>query len=153
MILAQMFGSSALVWDGMDMLPASLGQKLKSKSKSRENVLAVGDSVEVARDAGGALSIVSIGPRRTSLARAGGEGREAQIVAANAEQAVIVTSAAEPPFRPGLGGPWALLAHPGGISPVLCLNKADLVTCEGAERQSADGAIPLPLGAGSAQTR
>lgn len=145
MILAQMFGSSALVWDGTQMLPASLGPKLRSKSKGRSNVLAVGDSVEVERDAEDALSIVSIGPRRTSLARAGGEGQEAQIVAANAEQAVIVTSAAEPPFRPGLVDRWALLAHRGGISPILCLNKADLVTREEAEGMIADAAIPLPF--------
>jgi len=145
MILAQMFGSSALVWDGTDMLPASLGPKLRSKSRNAPNVLAVGDSVEVARDAEGALSIVSIAPRRTYLARAGGEGREPQIVAANAEQAVIVTSAAEPPFRPGLVDRWALLAHRGGISPMLCLNKADLVAREEAEAMIADAAIPLPF--------
>src|SRR5258705_13068446 len=112
MILAQMFGSSALVWDGMDMLPASLGPKLKSKSKSRENVLAVGDSVEGARDAAGALSLVSIGPRRTPLARAGGEGGEAQIVAADAERAGIVSSAGGAPAPPGPRGPRAAPAHP-----------------------------------------
>lgn len=152
MVLAQMFGSSALVWDGTEMLPASLGPKLRSKSKSRSSVLAVGDSVEVERDLEGALSIVSIAPRQTSLARAGGEGRDPQIVAANAEQAVIVSSAAEPPFRPGLVDRWALLAHRGGISPMLCLNKADLVTSEEAARMIADAAIPLPYVLVSAKT-
>ena len=152
MILAQMFGSSALVWDGTEILPASLGPKLRSKSKSRSSVLAVGDSVEVERDLEGALSIVSIAPRQTALARAGVEGRDPQIVAANAEQAVIVSSAAEPPFRPGLVDRWALLAHRGGISPMLCLNKADLVTSEEAARMIADAAIPLPYVLVSAKT-
>jgi len=152
MILAQMFGSSALVWDGSQMVPAALGPKLKSKSRTRSSVLAVGDGVEVERDAEGALSIVSIAPRRTSLERAGGEGREPQVVAANAEQAVIVTSAAEPPFRPGLVDRWALLAHRGGISPMLCLNKMDLATRDEAERMIADAAIPLPYVLVSAKT-
>jgi ribosome biogenesis GTPase len=67
------------------------------------------------------------------------------VVAANAEQAVIVSSAAEPPFRHGLVDRWALLARRGGIDPVLCLNKIDLVTTAEAERMIAEAAIPLPF--------
>jgi len=152
MILAQMFGSSALVWDGTEMLQAALGPKLRSRSGSRLGAPAVGDHVEVGRDAQGTLSVLSIAPRRTSLARAGSGARDRQIVAANAEQAVIVSSAAQPPFRPGLVDRWALLAHRGGLSPVLCLNKADLVSREEAERLIADAAIPLPCVLVSAKT-
>src|SRR6267143_1586228 len=144
MILAQMFGASALVWDGEALLPAALDPKLRKQAGRGSSVLAVGDEVEVQRNGDQGLSIVAVAPRRTHLARAGEGGRDTQVIAANAEQAVIVTSAAEPPFRPGLADRWALLAHRGGISPMLCLNKMDLATRDEAERMIADAAIPLP---------
>jgi len=50
------------------------------------------------------------------------------IIAANATQAVIISSLAEPPFRPGLVDRWGLLARRGGLAPILCLNKVDLGT-------------------------
>jgi ribosome biogenesis GTPase len=151
MILAQMFGSSALVWDGTTFLPAALGPKLRKRQGGGSSVLAVGDEVEIERD-GEALSIVSVAPRRTHLGRAGDGSRDPQVIAANAEQAVIVSSADEPPFRPGLVDRWALLAARGGLRPFLVLNKVDLVTREEAERLIAEAAVPLPYMLGSART-
>ncbi len=152
MILAQMFGSSATVWDGETMHPAALGPKLKKTARHGASVLAVGDEVEVQRDGGQGLSIVSVAPRRTHLARAGDGGRDMQVIAANVEQCVIVSSADEPPFRPGLVDRWALLAFRGGLTPFLILNKVDLVTREAAEGLIADAAIPLSNMLGSAKT-
>ena len=152
MILAQMFGPSATVWDGASLLPASLDPKLKKETRRGTTVLAVGDEVETARDGEGGLSIVSVSQRRTELGRFGGDGRDFQIIAANAERAVIVSSAAEPPFRPGLVDRWALLAHRGGLYPFLVLNKVDLVTQEEAERMIADAAVPLSHMTSSALT-
>src|SRR5262245_17414139 len=149
MILAQMFGPSALVWDGSSLLQASLDPKLK-KGTGRGNVIAVGDEVGIVRNGDGAISIVAVAPRRTHLARS--EGRDLQVIAANAERAVIVSSAAEPPFRPGLVDRWALLAHRGGLEPFLVLNKVDLVTEDEAERMIADAAVPLSHMTSSAKT-
>ena len=147
-----MFGPSALVWDGSSFLQASLDPKLKKESGRGQSVLAVGDEVEVARSADGSLSIVAIAPRRTHLARSGGENRDTQVVAANADRAVIVASADEPPFRPGLVDRWALLAHRGGLEPFLVLNKVDLVTLDEAERMIAEAAVPLSHTVSSAKT-
>jgi len=97
-----MFGATALVWDGSSFLPASLDPKLKKAAGRGQSILAVGDEVETARAADGSLAITAVAPRRTHLARSGGENRDVQVVAANAERAVIVSSADEPPFRPGL---------------------------------------------------
>ncbi|HXF58605.1 MAG TPA: ribosome small subunit-dependent GTPase A [Candidatus Saccharimonadales bacterium] len=152
MILAQMFGPSALVWDGTSLLPATLDPKLKKSAGRGHSLLAVGDEVETARAADGVLSIVAIAPRRTQLARAGGDGRDAQVVAANAERAVIISSADEPPFRPGLVDRWALLAYRGGLEPFLVLNKVDLVTVEQAERMIEEAAVPLSHTVSSAKT-
>jgi len=152
MILAQMFGASALVWDGEALLPAALDPKLRKQAGRGSSVLAVGDEVEVQRNGDQGLSIVAVAPRRTHLARAGEGGRDTQVIAANAERAVIVSSAAEPPFRPGLVDRWALLAYRGGLTPFLVLNKVDLVTREFAEGLIAEAAIPLSHMLGSAKT-
>lgn len=147
-----MFGKSALVWDGARLWSASLAAKLKSRAGRGAPVPAVGDYVDVERDGAGGLSVVSIAPRRNYLARAAGHGGEAQVVAANADLVAIVSSAAEPPFRPGLVDRWALLAHRGGMAPLLCLNKVDLVGCADAEGMLAVEAIPLPYVLVSAKT-
>jgi ribosome biogenesis GTPase len=152
MILAQMFGSSAIVWDGSAMLPAALDPKLKKTATRGVSVLAVGDEVETQRSGDGGLSIVAVAPRRTHLGRSAGEHREVQVIAANAERAVIVSSADEPPFSAGLVDRWALLAHRGGLTPFLILNKVDLVSQEDAVRMIADAAVPLSYMLGSAKT-
>jgi len=134
------------LWDGHAIHEAILARHLKSEAGSRHaNPLAVGDEVEVEPgEPGGPMRVVSIAPRRTFLERSTGDSRgRTQIIAANATQAVIISSLAEPPFRPGLVDRWGLLARRGGLVPVLCLNKVDLGTHEEAERAIAEAAIPL----------
>jgi len=152
MILAQMFGPSALVWDGATIVPASLDPKLKKGARRGESVLAVGDEVETERGKDGALSITAVAERRTYLARFGGEGQEAQVIAANVERAVIIASADEPPFHPAVVDRWALLARRGGLTPFLVLNKIDLVSLEAAEQMIEEAAVPLSHMLGSALT-
>ena len=134
-----------VLWDGREAHEAILARHLKSDGESRHsNPLAVGDEVDVEPSDSGPLRVVAVAPRRTYLERATGDPRgRTQIIAANATQAVIVSSLAEPAFRPGLVDRWGLLARRGGISPVLCLNKVDLGTHEEAERAIAEAAIPL----------
>ena len=104
----------------------------------------MGDEVEVEPGDAGPMRVVAVAPRRTFLERSTGDSRgRTQIIAANATQAVIISSLAEPPFRPGLVDRWGLLARRGGLEPVLCLNKVDLGTHEEAERAIAEAAIPL----------
>jgi ribosome biogenesis GTPase / thiamine phosphate phosphatase len=134
-----------VLWNEQELHEAILARHLKTDAESRHsNPLAVGDEVEVERDESGPLRVVSVAPRRTFLERATGDPRgRTQIIAANAMQAVIISSLAEPPFRPGLVDRWGLLARRGGISPVLCLNKVDLGTHEEAELAISEAAIPL----------
>jgi ribosome biogenesis GTPase len=152
MILAQMFGPSAMVWDGVSLLPASLDPKLRKEAGRGASLLAVGDEVEVVKTGDGSISIISVAPRRTQLGRSAGENRDVQVVAANAERAVIIASADEPPFRPGLVDRWALLALRGGLTPFLVLNKVDLVSVDEAEGMIAEAAVPLSYMLGSAKT-
>jgi len=152
MILAQMYGATAVVWDGTSFLPASLDPKLKKTGRRGQNILAVGDEVETSPSGDGAITIVAVGPRRTHLSRQSGDGRDTLVLAANAERAVIVSSADEPRFSPGLVDRWALLAHRGGLEAFLVLNKVDLVSEEEAERMIEEAAVPLSHTISSAKT-
>ena len=94
---------------------------------------AVGDQVAVA-----AHNILSIGERRSVLSRPDPSNRRLiRVLAANVEVAVIVASAAQPPFRPGLVDRMLIAIERGGIEPILCLNKADLGTADLSDWESA----------------
>jgi len=142
------------LWNGSEVRGAVLARNLKTGRDDRHtNAIAVGDEVEVEDSGPGALRVVARRPRRSFLERATGDrDGKTQVVAANAARAVIVSSVAEPPFRPGLVDRWALLARRGGMTPVLCLNKSDLATPEEAARAIAEAAIPLEAVTVSATT-
>ncbi|HSQ59975.1 MAG TPA: ribosome small subunit-dependent GTPase A [Acidobacteriota bacterium] len=155
-IVAQVLGRTAILRDGDSIHEAVLSGRLKEGARgSRETTLAVGDRVDVERPADGPWRILGVAPRRTQLERsAGGHGASArtQIIAANADQTLIVASLRDPPFRPGLVDRWSLLARRGGLTPLLALNKADLGTEEEARRAVAEACIPLEMVRVSATT-
>lgn len=139
----QVHGLTALIWDGHSIREAALAGRLKAGAdRSRSNQLAVGD--EVTLEEGIPPRIVAVGPRRTRLERAATGGRDlTQVIAANAQQAMIVSSFEDPPFRPGLVDRWTLLALRGGMEPLLCLNKVDLGSLDAAHRVIHEANIPL----------
>lgn len=143
--MLQVFGITALLWDGRSIREATLAGRLKlGFDRSRTHPLAVGD--EVTLEEGTQPRIVAVEPRRTRLERAatGSRGRDlTQVIAANADQTMIVSSFDDPPFRPGLVDRWTLLALRGGMEPVLCLNKVDLGTLEAAHQVVREACIPL----------
>ncbi len=69
--------------------------------------------------------IERIEPRHGLLTRAS-RGRE-QILVANVDQVVFVVSLLEPELKPHLIDRYLAGAEQGGIRPILCLNKADLI--------------------------
>ncbi len=69
--------------------------------------------------------IERIEPRHGILTRAS-RGRE-QVLVANVDQLVIAMSLVEPDLKPHLVDRYLASAGQGGIAPVLCLNKADLI--------------------------
>ena len=94
----------------------------------RSSVLAPGDEVFVEPEED-ALFIRASAPRRTKLSRPaiqGGRVRE-QIIAANVDVLVIVASVLRPRFKPGLVDRYLVAAGVGGVTPLLCINKLDLV--------------------------
>lgn len=69
--------------------------------------------------------IEQVAPRRGVLTRKY-RGRE-QVIAANVDQLIIVCSPAEPRLKLNLVDRYIVAAEKGGIRPVVCLNKTDLV--------------------------
>lgn len=98
---------------------------LKTMATDERHVVAAGDFVmfrPVSADEG---IIERVEPRKTVLSRAT-RGRQ-QILVANADQLLIVGSAAEPYLKPNLIDRFLISAHQNGLRPLICINKVDLV--------------------------
>lgn len=91
-------------------------------------LLAPGDRVFI-EESGSEWWVRGVSPRRSYLARLAGQHArvETQILAANVDLLIIVASAAKPPFRPGLIDRYLITAELGNVTPILCVNKIDLV--------------------------
>jgi ribosome biogenesis GTPase len=98
---------------------------LKSLATDERNVVAVGDRVWIRPAASGEGFIERVEPRHGLLTRAS-RGRE-HVLVANVDQVVIVMSLVEPDLKPHLLDRYLASAAQGGIAPIICLNKADLV--------------------------
>jgi len=103
----------------------TLRRVLRTLATDQRHPLAAGDWVRV-REAGAEGTIQAIEPRRTSLAR-DSRGRR-HVIVANVDQLVIVGSAAQPDPKPGLIDRLLVAAELAGIRPLICINKADLVS-------------------------
>jgi ribosome biogenesis GTPase len=112
------------------------GKQLKEEKRSY-NPIAPGDLVQVTPDL---LSpnegmISNVASRRTRLVRWNKKGRAPQVLAANADLAVCVTSPSAPPFRPRFIDRLIVAAETGGLTPLVVMNKCDLArTDEVSER-------------------
>src|SRR5262249_4096244 len=69
--------------------------------------------------------IERVEPRHGMLTR-WSRGRE-HVLVANVDQVVLVVSLVEPELKPHLIDRYLVSAAQGGIAPIICLNKADLV--------------------------
>src|SRR5215213_2506509 len=69
--------------------------------------------------------IERVEPRHGVLTRA--SRRREQVLVANVDQLIIVMSLVEPDLKPHLIDRYLATAQQGGLAPILCLNKSDLV--------------------------
>ena len=99
-----------------------------SIAATQQTSLAVGDEVLVSRRADDALRIEAVQPRRTVLSRPDpGNAHRMRVLAANIDVAVLVLSVKAPPFRPALIDRFLIAIGRGGVQPLLCINKLDLL--------------------------
>jgi ribosome biogenesis GTPase len=98
---------------------------LKTLATDQRHVVAAGDWVYF-RPAGAGEGIIErIEPRKGVISRTS-RGRQ-HIIAVNVDQLVIVGSAAEPYLKPNLIDRFLITAEQNGLSPLVCINKVDLV--------------------------
>jgi ribosome biogenesis GTPase len=106
-------------------LRCTVRRVLRSLVTDERNIVATGDRVWVRPVANDEGAIESVEPRHGLLTRAS-RGRE-HVLVANVDQAVIVVSLVEPDLKPHLIDRYLVSAGHGGIAPIICLNKADLI--------------------------
>ena len=101
---------------------------LKTLSTEQRHVVAAGDRVAfrvVASTSGDEGIIERIEPRERCIAR-DVKGKR-HVLVANVDQALIVTSAAEPQLKPNLIDRLLVAVEQSRIRPVICINKIDLI--------------------------
>jgi ribosome biogenesis GTPase len=111
-----------------------IDSRVVTAMKARElgpGSIVVGDQVSLAGDVTGApgslARIVRVAQRRSVLRRSADDTDPVErVVVANATQLVIVSALAEPPPQPRLIDRFLVAAFDAGLSPLLCLTKADL---------------------------
>jgi ribosome biogenesis GTPase len=101
--------------------------------EGESSLLAPGDEVLIEPGEGPSLSLVrALATRRTKLSRlAHVHSRlSEQVIAANIDVLIVVASVARPAFKPGLVDRYLITAEVGGVTPLLVVNKMDLVDAE-----------------------
>jgi ribosome biogenesis GTPase len=98
---------------------------LKTLATDQRHVIASGDIVWFRPEGENEGIIERVEPRHGVVSRTS-RGRQ-HVLVANVDQLVIVTSAAEPRIKPNLIDRLLVTAERGGIRPVVCINKIDLV--------------------------
>jgi len=112
---------------GDEVLLLSPRGKLFSGKGRIKNPIAVGDRVRVTLDGEGGGSIEEVLPRHSRLARASaGEGKMLQVLVANLDQALVVSSIEEPEFRPHLVDRILAGCEHEEIGAIIVINKVDL---------------------------
>ncbi|MEV0089629.1 ribosome small subunit-dependent GTPase A [Saccharopolyspora sp. NPDC050642] len=114
----------------LDGNPDRLVTAMRARELGRTPVV-VGDRVGLVGDISGKpdtlARIVRVDDRTSVLRRTADDTDPYErVVVANAEQLIIVAALADPPPRPGFIDRCLVAAYAGGLTPVLCLTKADL---------------------------
>jgi ribosome biogenesis GTPase len=110
------------------LLECNIKGKILKGAEGFYNPLAPGDMVFVQADPvrSGAGRIVSLEKRRNVFSRFNQKGQSPQLLAANVDLALCLTTAASPPFRPRFLDRAHAQADAAGIEPLIVCNKIDL---------------------------
>ena len=98
---------------------------LKRLATDERNVVSAGDRVLIDPADGDDGFIVRVEPRHGILSRTS-RGRQ-HVVCTNVDQLAMITSAAEPRLKPHLIDRMLISAEKGGLAPLICINKIDLI--------------------------
>ncbi len=106
----------------------SMKGSLKQEKTTLKNLVAVGDFVYFEPTECGEGCIVGIKPRTSTLSRADNlHRRKQQLIAVNIDQVIITSSIHFPSLKPSLIDRYIIAAHKGNMTPVIVINKIDLL--------------------------
>ena len=107
------------------ILRCAVRRVLKSVSTQQRHIVVTGDRVEIEPHGQDQGWILKVEPRRSELSRTSKQRRH--VMAANIDQLLIVTSAAEPTIKPNLIDRVLATAELNRIDASICINKCDLI--------------------------
>ena len=98
---------------------------VKTLARDERSAVVVGDRVRISEAGSDSGVIERVEPRHGILARNTRRGEH--LLVTNVDQVLIVVAAADPPFKPNLIDRYLISAELGGLKPVICINKIDMV--------------------------
>lgn len=124
-------GQGISVDDGTTLYLCSLRGLFKKEQQRLKNLITVGDIVTFIPQEGFEGIITHVEERYSVLSRAEHfERRKEQLIAANIDQVLIVTSVISPPLKPALVDRYIIAAQKGNMQPIIVVNKIDLLDPE-----------------------
>jgi ribosome biogenesis GTPase / thiamine phosphate phosphatase len=127
------FGLASIVEDAEGCIyQCATRRLLKTLSTEQRHVVAAGDRVvfRPVENSDPKVGLIErVEPRHGCICRAV-RGRQ-QILVANVDQLAIVSSAVEPRLKPHLIDRMLVAAEKGGVRPLVCINKVDLIDSAG----------------------
>lgn len=137
LVLAVFPGRARVLVDG-EAHDAVLAGALAAEQRSR---VAVGDEAVLERRGDGSLRVAAVLPRRSVLSRPDPSNPNLErVLAANVDRAVVVVAARQPTFKPRLFDRYLIALGRGGVQPVVCVSKVDLLETAG-ERDEVEEAL------------
>jgi ribosome biogenesis GTPase / thiamine phosphate phosphatase len=135
MRLTEVHRESVRLHDGAQTHIARASPRLARALDDAQTALAVGDWVLATHDAPGVVSVHTLVPRLSHIARRDADGRR-HPVASHVDTALLVMGL-DDDFNPRRLERYLALVHSSGVLPVVVLTKADVVTPEAVEARLA----------------
>lgn len=112
-----------------ELFTCTLKGSLKQEKTRQRNLIAIGDIVRFMKLGEKQGVITAIEPRTSLLSRTGHytKLKSEQIIAANVDQVLIISSVGYPPLKPALIDRYIIATRKGNMTPVVLINKIDLL--------------------------
>lgn len=123
-VVTAVFGPLVRVQAGEEILVVPFRRRLTWSELEADRRLVVGDHVRLEGKAPG-IVVAGVEARSSTLVRRSPGERRSRVIAANIDQAVVVTTGTSPEPNLGLLDRLLVACHHAGIAPLICVNKID----------------------------